>query len=178
MTALLSALKTGTYCRLKTCAKCKEEKPIGEFASGGKKVYCRPCYREKSRANYHRHKAKWREADPTPQRACTLCALVKPATAFHRSPSPGGLVSACKTCLQFRRRELKYGVRQLAGACEVCKRTEPEIKLVADHCHDSSLFRGTLCAQCNAALGLLGNDPNRIKRLRKYIEAWLLLSLH
>lgn len=39
-----------------------------------------------------------------------------------------------------------------------------------DHCHNSGLVRGILCSACNISLGLMKEDPNRIRRLALYIE--------
>jgi hypothetical protein len=39
-----------------------------------------------------------------------------------------------------------------------------------DHDHKTGKFRGWLCHSCNAALGLLKDDPERIAKLLNYIE--------
>jgi len=43
-----------------------------------------------------------------------------------------------------------------------------------DHCHDSKKVRGVLCRDCNLALGILSDDPNRITGLLEYLKAQLL----
>jgi hypothetical protein len=39
---------------------------------------------------------------------------------------------------------------------------------VIDHCHNTGYVRGVLCTQCNVALGLLGESPERILGLFVY----------
>lgn len=47
---------------MKTCSRCKQEKPLGEFAKRGKEKYhshCRPCGRKMSRQHYQKNKSKY-----------------------------------------------------------------------------------------------------------------------
>ena len=55
---------------------------------------------------------------------------------------------------------------QQQGRCAICNQPETAKgragglrSLTVDHCHDSGLIRGLLCSRCNAALGLLRDDP-------------------
>lgn len=57
--------------------------------------------------------------------------------------------------------------------CAVCG--EPENngrrkRLSVDHCHSMGHVRGLLCSNCNTALGLLKEDPIRIKKLLEYLK--------
>ena len=54
------------------------------------------------------------------------------------------------------------------GRCKACGDVK---NLVLDHCHLSGAPRAMLCIQCNAALGLLREDPVRIRMLATYAEA-------
>ena len=55
------------------------------------------------------------------------------------------------------------------GVCAICRQPERVIRrgnvsrLSVDHDHASNLVRGLLCASCNAALGLLRDDPGWIR---------------
>lgn len=54
------------------------------------------------------------------------------------------------------------------GLCAVaaCGRTATHV----DHCHRSDAVRALTCSQCNSSLGLLGEDPARIRSLARYAE--------
>ena len=57
------------------------------------------------------------------------------------------------------------------GVCLVCKRHPLQVgKLHVDHDHSTDTLRGLLCGSCNRALGLLGEDPQRIRSLAEYVE--------
>jgi hypothetical protein len=62
------------------------------------------------------------------------------------------------------------------GVCAICghpekftARGKPRA-LSVDHDHETNLVRGLLCAGCNKALGLFGDDPARLRAAAEYIE--------
>jgi hypothetical protein len=63
-------------------------------------------------------------------------------------------------------RELKAG-RPKPDRCEVC---DEGGRIAFDHCHRSGEFRGWLCQACNQALGLVKDDPERLRKLITYLE--------
>lgn len=57
------------------------------------------------------------------------------------------------------------------GGCAICGSPEPEgSSLHVDHDHDTGQVRALLCFQCNNALGLLEEDPERIATLLEYLD--------
>jgi hypothetical protein len=71
-----------------------------------------------------------------------------------------------------RKRIYRYGedaviALDTATVCDLCGRAE---KLVIDHCHKTSAFRGVLCNSCNIALGLLRDDPALLRKAATYVE--------
>ena len=47
--------------------------------------------------------------------------------------------------------------------CKICKKVLTESKNMAlDHCHKERRVRGILCIGCNTAIGLFGDDVNRL----------------
>lgn len=68
------------------------------------------------------------------------------------------------------------------GVCAVCgnpesrrpgrkKLTENVTPMLhVDHDHKTGKIRGLLCSECNNSLGMLHEDPERIKALLKYVE--------
>ena len=55
------------------------------------------------------------------------------------------------------------------GACAICG-CVPDKKLVVDHCHTSSIFRGLLCHSCNIGLGAFKDNELILKRAIEYLR--------
>jgi hypothetical protein len=57
------------------------------------------------------------------------------------------------------------------GRCAIC--SEPMVGgsggACVDHCHTSGAVRSLLCTPCNTAIGLLKEDPDRIKAAAEYV---------
>ena len=51
--------------------------------------------------------------------------------------------------------------------CTLCPSTDT---LVVDHCHASGRIRGVLCRKCNLVLGLMDDDPERLRAAAAYLE--------
>lgn len=62
------------------------------------------------------------------------------------------------------------------GVCAICGRPERRVKfgkvmpLHIDHCHEARRVRGLLCHACNSAIGLLGEDPERLGKAIGYLR--------
>lgn len=52
------------------------------------------------------------------------------------------------------------------GMCALCPRRSADrdgtLKLFVDHCHKTGRVRGLLCHNCNAALGMLGDQQESV----------------
>jgi hypothetical protein len=56
----------------------------------------------------------------------------------------------------------------MKNPCQICGlRTE---RMHLDHCHQSGQVRGVLCRNCNVALGLMADNPERLRRAAEYLE--------
>lgn len=58
-----------------------------------------------------------------------------------------------------------------SGACAICGTSEKKLKtkLSIDHCHKTNRVRGLLCGDCNRAIGLMKDDPVRIRAASEYL---------
>jgi hypothetical protein len=81
-----------------------------------------------------------------------------------------------------RRRNLKnkYGItveeylvklQEQGGGCEICG-GEINGKGGVDHCHKTGKIRGILCSHCNAAIGHMNDDKDRLSKAISYLERY------
>jgi hypothetical protein len=119
---------------------------------------------------------------------CLGCREALPPESFHKSP-PGisGLKSRCIRCERSRVMKHRYGIslddaeRMLAdqkGGCAICgfsitidgavrgRRSSARV----DHCHSTGRVRGLLCKECNLALGLMEDRPERFRSAADYLD--------
>ena len=118
-------------------------------------------------------------------KTCRECRQSLPEDQFHKRTYKSGnvgLQGICKGCQAVVRKRyhkphtsirLKLKLTQAEidaitapGACECCGSDE---RLCIDHNHETEKPRGLLCHKCNTALGLLGDDVQRILRLSQYL---------
>lgn len=77
---------------------------------------------------------------------------------------------------QLKKRAKEFGVeweeyeKLLEEGCKICGQEQNGRRLSMDHIHETGKFRGVLCSNCNVALGLLGEDVDRMKAMIKYVE--------
>lgn len=66
--------------------------------------------------------------------------------------------------------------RAQKGVCAACGQPEQSVSkrgtrsLAVDHCHVTGRVRGLLCGNCNRALGLLHENPERVRSLLRYLQ--------
>jgi len=63
------------------------------------------------------------------------------------------------------------------GLCAICGMPETctaqnghEFRLAIDHCHESGQVRALLCFACNAAIGMMMENPERMRKAAEYLE--------
>ena len=56
------------------------------------------------------------------------------------------------------------------GVCAICGRTNGNKRLAVDHDHTTGWVRGLLCHSCNVAIGLLGDDIERVAAMLEYLS--------
>lgn len=113
---------------------------------------------------------------------CCVCLTSKPKTDFYKKNRNGRLDSSCKACRIIKSRERTLGVteqqyreleRKQNGRCGICRnrlRSRRYKAFAVDHCHRTGRVRGLLCTNCNTALGLLKDDPERMLRASEWVK--------
>ena len=132
---------------MKQCAKCKEEKSDDGFnknprMTSGLTSYCRLCMNAGLRAAYAK-----RKYDP-------------------RAHANAHLRRYNITVDDYERME-----QEQQGVCDICHLPQVgRMRLCVDHDHETDDVRSLLCINCNAALGLLKDCPDRMRSAARYIE--------
>lgn len=136
-------------------------------------------------------------------KTCKDCSRRKPVRDFRRHPGHrDGRRSVCKSCLSEREKKRyrtnrdlftaralrKYGLtleehRALrdaqGGVCAICGNPETNTyrgvlrRLSVDHSHVTGQVRGLLCNGCNRGIGLLGDNPEGLRRAADYLEGFI-----
>lgn len=146
---------------MKICTRCGTQKDLSDFskrscASDGLQSQCRSCHADYRRANREKLRNQLQEKR-------------KNNREYFRELDKRH--SRKKTLKKYGLTEAEYDaiVLQQDGKCLICLRV-PVDKLVVDHCHTTGRVRGLLCRKCNAAIGILDDSPELLKRAIRYLE--------
>lgn len=141
---------------MKTCTRCKQSKPDSAFWIDRRrnklKSVCKECSPAQAR--------EWRARNPGFEKE-----------RYQRE----------KVAVRERHLVRKYGVtladydamlKAQGGKCAICWAPESaQFKGVfhVDHCHATGAVRGLLCRGCNHMLGVVGDDPEVLRRAIAYL---------
>lgn len=165
---------------MRRCAKCKTHKAESEFSrdrkrSDGLYPTCKKCvmkylkkYRQKPEVRQleKQYQLRWSRR---PKRKKQIREY------NHRQAHPNGIKNNRKMAMAW-----KYGItvdaydamyRGQNGCCATCGNPFKEHKEAqVDHCHDSGIVRGLLCANCNRALGMVKDNAEILERMTQYLR--------
>lgn len=127
---------------MKTCFKCKLEKPEDRFAvltNGTRRNSCKDCRNENTRQRYQSDIENLRKAG----RGLSL----KKSYWKHLTPAEAEVEYEKMVVLQ-------------NGRCAICEVHQSELSkpLFVDHNHVTKKVRGLLCQKCNTGIGFLKAD--------------------
>lgn len=147
---------------MRTCKKCEVEKELASFVKS-RKHYEHTC---KTCKNI-RQKERLVERGLKDQRGYNLRAKYNLSMKEYDAmlADQGGVCAICKTDSPGGRHNNKYFHIDHDHACCFDKVT----------C--GKCICGLLCANCNTAIGLLGDDPDRVRAAAQYLEATRTQSL-
>lgn len=154
----------------KRCTGCQLVKPLSAFhrkygTKDGRRARCKQCRTKrngkppkisgaKTSAEYNR---QWRAMHPDRNRATARRAELK--RKYGITPEVYDELLAAQ-----------HGVCAVCKQPEVCTHAGRPKRLAVDHDHATGIIRGLLCTCCNRAIGLTGDNPNRLRELAAYLE--------
>jgi len=142
------------------CSKCKEIKPETEF------------YLLKNK-NFSRNNRN---------SSCKSCDYLRNKELYLRNKDSYSKKNNERNRLRktgFTPELFNQKLKEQNGICAICETNKPGGKgdWQADHCHSSKTPRGLLCWHCNVVLGLVKDDPERLRRAAQYLEKYAALGL-
>lgn len=162
---------------MKICTKCKAEKPLTEFyldGRGGRQSRCKKCSWEAQKT--HRASPEARE------RRRARAAVSEVRERARASSRRFGQTAKGKAYNVAWKRKKATGMsaelfRRLLEAqgysCAVCGANLRGLRqkdVHADHCHATKKPRGVLCRNCNLALGMMADNPARLRAAADYLD--------
>jgi hypothetical protein len=142
------------------CLRCCRQRPASDFLSAGARAACATCRaqeREQTRrveagVSKSREKSLWTRSRITPEEYDAMRAAQDYRCAIcrrHESELPN----------------LRAGRPRLDGSPPA-----EGVRLVVDHCHNSTKVRGLLCVACNSAIGQMEDSTDRLAAAIRYLN--------
>lgn len=164
----------------KLCTQCKKIKPLDQFyrrkrAKDGRTSECKEC--RNAAAKQWKIDNPERAQETERNRVRDYSREIVRTKEFRATPEG-------KRRTRGYRLKAEYGISleqyeallgEQAGVCAICHRPpsgENHVNryLHVDHDHVTGKIRGLLCHPCNVAIGLLGDDPERIQSAASYVH--------
>ena len=107
-------------------------------------------------------------------KVCRVCKKEKLLESFGKhTHSFDGLDSRCKDCIS-EDKKVRYHLQKKYAhtkpkVCNCCGKPHKK-SLVLDHDHNTKLFRGWLCDDCNVGIGRLGDNISGLMNAIKYLQ--------
>lgn len=148
---LLFRLRQNQSEHMKPCNKC--DKPMVRGA------YCKPCRNAQTR--------EWRRKNPD------LVKKINRIHYYHPESGTKRMRSQLRRSFSITMEEYSALLEVQKGVCAICGEcgtTGKAKRLSVDHNHTTHRVRGLLCRKCNSGIGLMNDDPERLRKAIKYLE--------
>lgn len=154
----------------KTCSTCKETKPTDQFNRNANKKAQKSGFRSDCKVCQSEYNTAYRARKTKEERAEYRINYLKTET---------GKISWLQTKarrLGMDESEVEKVVAHFKdhnGLCDICGRTPDHSAysaLCIDHCHDTNVFRGLLCSQCNTMLGHAYDNVDTLLSAVEYLQ--------
>jgi hypothetical protein len=158
---------------MKTCSKCSTQEP-SLFPSRGS--ICRPCRAAAQRAwnaahpeQLRSHRAKSYRATASTEEGKARLKAYKAKYAKQNAER----TSAKRYGLTLEQlQDMKVAQKGLCAIChqpETASRGGKTKELHIDHDHRTNKVRGLLCGKCNVVIGMMDEDPTRLRAAIDYL---------
>lgn len=105
---------------------------------------------------------------------CSCCGEEKLLEDFYTRDIHKRIDTRCKTChsetTKLTRSLRSQNGNKNTGYCDCCGIYKGRNKLRVDHDHETNLFRGWLCENCNTGIGRLGDNEEGLKKALNYLK--------
>lgn len=173
-----------TEATTKVCKDCGKRKSLDQFyktsyarkyGTNSRMPYCIPCYSKRGKAYYLANSERMNERS----KASRDRRITADPEAFRRSRNNIVLRRQYGLTLD----EVEALVEKQDGKCMICQKAlemkNGKKQYGVDHDHAccpgerscGQCIRGILCHRCNWAIGLLDDDPRRLRRAALYLES-------
>lgn len=119
-----------------------------------------------------------------PTKVCSVCKKTKPLSMFSKASGGNYFRTECRPCTKSigeARDRAKASAPPIPKdhICPICQRTEQEVQdkggkksgaWCCDHDHNTGIFRGWLCHDCNRAIGNFKDNLSRLQRAIDYLN--------
>jgi len=164
---------------LKTCAKCKENKPNSEFSANKKKTkdglqsWCKVCHRAylvewvQTPDGLTSRRQSVYKAHSDPVKKVKIRELERKA---HQKPESKARKKRWKLMREYGvTPEQVIAMADAQGnVCAICQIEGRKLNI--DRRHSDGVVRGLLCRGCNVSIGFMGDSPELLARAIAYLK--------
>ncbi len=137
---------------------------------GAPVLFCSEACRREDKARWNRPLVQWDHSE----RLCEWCNepfISRSPRSRYCSPQHGAKAGYLRRVYGLSRAEFTTLLERHGGLCGICRNPMVGLKnLHVDHDHVTGKVRGLLCRDCNLALGIFGDNAERLRRAARYLE--------